>query len=64
MSEFCIELNFDAVEPPRCKHCGREKGRHQANTFHCPRGRGNFPTFSTDTVYEARMPRAKKLKAV
>lgn len=63
MSEICVEMNFDGAAPPRCKHCGREKASHQALTLHCPRGRGNFPTFSKDTVYEPRKPRAKKPKA-
>jgi len=59
MSEI-VELNFNAVPPPRCKHCGREKGNHKAGTFHCPIGRGSFPRFSTITMYEPRKTRSSK----
>ena len=57
--EFAVELNF-GPPPPRCKHCGREKGNHKAGSFHCPIGRGSFPTFSTETVYTPRKTRAKQ----
>lgn len=55
-----IELALDAVPPPKCKHCGRDKGKHRANTLSCPVGRGSFPSFSTETVYEPRKARPKK----
>ena len=58
-----VELNFDGAAPPKCKHCGREKGSHKAKTLNCPIGRGSFPSFSTATVYEPRKPRAKKTAA-
>lgn len=54
-----VELNFNPAPEPRCKHCGRAKGRHQARTGACPIGRGSFPTFSTTQFFEARAVRRK-----
>lgn len=60
MADECtVELYFGPPPPP-CKHCRREKGRHKAGTFHCPIGRGSFPTYSTTTVYEPRKQRVSK----
>lgn len=53
----------DRPEPPKCKHCGRLKGNHQAKTMDCPVGRGSFPQYSTETKYEPRAVRAKAADA-
>lgn len=58
--EIEIELNLNPTPVPKCKHCGRDKGNHQAQTFHCPIGRGSFPHFDPVKTYEPRNPRAKK----
>lgn len=63
MVETTVELDFSRAAPPVCKHCRRPKGSHKAGTFHCPIGRGGFPSFSVTQVYEARKTRAKKQAA-
>lgn len=55
-----VDLNLNAEEPPRCKHCGRTKGQHRAQTLQCPVGRGSFPDFHQTNVYEPRATRKKK----
>lgn len=57
--ELVVELNF-GPPPPRCKLCRREKCQHKAQTFHCPVGRGSFPSFSTVNRYTPSTPRIKK----
>lgn len=52
-------FNFNAPEEPKCKHCGRLRGNHQAKTMNCPIGRGNFPKFHSTQVYAPRASRAK-----
>lgn len=55
-----VELDFAGSAPPKCKNCGHDKGSHKAKSLNCPIGRGSFPSFSADTVYEPRKPRSKK----
>ncbi len=31
-------FNFDKTKPPKCVHCGKERGLHKAVTLHCPAG--------------------------
>lgn len=39
----------------KCKHCGKEKGRHQAHTLNCPMpGRGSFKPFHPTCKFEAK----------
>lgn len=58
MSAEETDFVFDRPAPPKCKHCGRLKGNHQAKTLACPIGRGNFPHYSTEQTYAPRAVRA------
>jgi hypothetical protein len=49
--------------PPKCKHCGLDKGNHKHQTLQCPakwsRGRTGYTSYVEQT-YEPRAVRAKK----
>lgn len=49
---------------PYCIHCKKEKGKHLANTFHCPVTSGKFPHFSKDQTFEANLKRPVELRFV
>lgn len=51
-------LNFDAKPPPKCKHCKRHKGDHQAGTLNCPMTRHAFTNFFENQRYEPKPPNA------
>lgn len=55
-----LDLNLTGHKPPRCTHCGREKGSHRAVTFECPMGRGSFTSFHANQKYEPCRPNTKK----
>ncbi|WP_146187198.1 hypothetical protein [Novimethylophilus kurashikiensis] len=57
-----FELNLNTSPVPLCKHCGRQKGNHRANTLQCPIGRGSFPDFHPEQRYEPR--KTRKLSVV
>ena len=54
-----IELNFDPPKPVKCKHCGKDKGKHKAGTHNCPFNevRRGHPSFRADVFFE---PKEKK----
>lgn len=54
-----IEIVLNRPPEPKCKHCGRDKGKHRAKTYECPIGRGSFPSYSQMHTYEPRKPRKK-----
>jgi hypothetical protein len=33
-----FDLDGNPIKRKICAHCGKEKGNHQARTFHCPIG--------------------------
>ena len=52
-------LNFSNEKPVKCKHCGKPKHKHKATTFNCPFGRGSYPNFLPDKVFEPKINKKK-----
>lgn len=55
-----MEINFNPPKIPKCKNCGRQKGKHKAHTLNCPIGLGNFPQFMSEQSYEPKPTRKPK----
>lgn len=52
-----MELDFSKKKPIKCKHCGKEKGKHKGYTLNCPRGpktRIGYLDFDPVKVYEPK----------
>jgi len=47
--------NWSLVTPPKCKHCGKDKGSHRAKSLGCPVGmktRIGYTQYSNEQFYE------------
>lgn len=53
-------LTLSPAPVAKCRHCGRDKGQHRAETLNCPTGRGYGRSFIAGQTYEPRRARPKK----
>ena len=50
-------FDFSKKKPIKCKHCNKDKGKHQTDTFNCPikvSYARNFAGFECDKVFEPK----------
>lgn len=61
-----LDLNFEKRPAIKCKHCGKDKGNHQAKTHNCPVGPKDrtlgYLHFDKTHTFEAKPSRTNKKK--
>ena len=61
MEDF--KLNNEKI--PKCKHCGRPRASHKADSLNCPFGKSrNFPNYRADQFYSpvGKLSQLKSIK--